>query len=107
MHTIINELAMKVPVKECDEQTWEELPAVVVPSFLKAGLSFPRLCKLEFARMPSSDDTVMALVSFVLGSMIVVWIGTISSTNLPAAAAAAAFLCDATANLSCAILHTR
>ena len=65
--------------------TCDELPAVVVPSFLKTVRSCPRDCTVTPGRMPSSSDTTMAFSSSVLGSMIFVLTGTISSRKRPEA----------------------
>lgn len=65
--------------------TCEEFPAVVVPSFLKTVRSCPRDCTVTPGRIPSSSDTTMAFSSSVLGSIIFVLTGTISSRKRPEA----------------------
>mmetsp|Transcript_33482 Transcript_33482/g.84841 ORF Transcript_33482/g.84841 Transcript_33482/m.84841 type:complete len:274 (-) Transcript_33482:550-1371(-) len=80
--------------------TWLLLPAVVVPSLRKTALSAPRLSTEASWRMPSSWEITTLVSAPVLGSTTLVRTGTISSLNLPAACAAAAFLCDLTANSS-------
>ena len=65
--------------------TCDEFPAVVVPSFLKTVRSCPRDCTVTPGRIPSSSDTTMAFSSSVLGSMIFVLTGTISSRKRPEA----------------------
>lgn len=80
--------------------TWDELPAVVVPFFLNTALSAPSVSMVVLPRMPSSSLMVILVSAPVLGSTSLVATGTISSLNLPAARAAAAFLCERTANSS-------
>ena len=65
--------------------TCDEFPAVVVPSFLKTVRNCPRDCTVTPGRIPSSSDTTMAFSSSVLGSMIFVLTGTISSWKRPEA----------------------
>mmetsp|Transcript_21361 Transcript_21361/g.50574 ORF Transcript_21361/g.50574 Transcript_21361/m.50574 type:complete len:392 (+) Transcript_21361:180-1355(+) len=65
---------------------WDELPAVVLPSSEKTGLSLDRIGRVVRGRMPSSSLTSPT--------------GTISLQNLPAARAAAAFWWDSAANSS-------
>ena len=73
--------------------TCDELPAVVVPFFLKTVRSSLRAAAVTPGRMPSSSDTTIRFSSPVLGSLIVVSTGTISSLNRPDARAAAARAC--------------
>jgi hypothetical protein len=68
------------------------LPAVVVPSFLNAGLSFAKSVKFAFGRIPSSTEIVTGISSPVFGFTTLVETGIISSLNLPDADAAAARL---------------
>mmetsp|Transcript_26178 Transcript_26178/g.57194 ORF Transcript_26178/g.57194 Transcript_26178/m.57194 type:complete len:241 (-) Transcript_26178:703-1425(-) len=86
--------------------TWDELPAVVVPSFLKTVGSLDSVSMVVLARTPSSSDTTTGVSAPVLGSITFVLTGTISSLNLPAACAAAAFLWDLTANSSWVLRST-
>mmetsp|Transcript_2528 Transcript_2528/g.6729 ORF Transcript_2528/g.6729 Transcript_2528/m.6729 type:complete len:322 (+) Transcript_2528:273-1238(+) len=86
--------------------SWLALPGVVDPPFLKTVGSLARLSIVVLARMPSSALMVTAFSSPDLGSTILVWTGTISSLNLPAACAAAALRWLATANASCTCLDT-
>uniref|UniRef100_A0A2P2JQA7 Secreted protein n=1 Tax=Rhizophora mucronata TaxID=61149 RepID=A0A2P2JQA7_RHIMU len=72
--------------------TWLEFPAVVLPSFLNTGFSFPRSDNDVLGRTPSSMEIVTGFSSPVFGSTILVFTGMISSLNFPAAIAAAAFL---------------
>lgn len=106
------------------------IPAVVVPSFLNTGFSLARSDVVVLGRMPSSTEMVTGFSSPVFGSTIfsrknyhhkvktkffscthnnerklcpnitLVGTGMISSLNLPAAVAAAAFLCDSTCILT-------
>lgn len=62
--------------------TYEEFPAVVVPPFLKAGLSLLNPAKLVPSLTPSSLETVISL-AFPSLSVMVVLTGTISSVNNP------------------------
>ncbi len=73
----------------------DALPAVTVPSFLNAVLSFERLSFVVPALGPSSVSTIT--VSF----LVLTSTGTISSLNLPSAIAFAAFCWLAAANSSC------
>mmetsp|Transcript_4588 Transcript_4588/g.13230 ORF Transcript_4588/g.13230 Transcript_4588/m.13230 type:complete len:234 (-) Transcript_4588:395-1096(-) len=81
-------------------ETCEALPAVVLPPFLKAGLSLLRPSRVVPSRGPSS---LLTTISFSLPSLssTMVFTGTISASNLPAFWAARALACEATASLSC------
>ena len=74
----------------------EALPAVTVPSFLKAGRIPPSFSAVMPARGPSS-------VAKMIGSPLRCGIetGVISSTKRPASMAANALLCEAAAKASC------
>lgn len=86
--------------------TCDEFPAVVVPSFLKTVRSWDSDCGVTPGRMPSSSETTMGFSSSVLGSMIFVLTGTISSRKRPEACAAAARACERAASLSWTSLPT-
>src|SRR5688572_6629853 len=79
----------------------EALPAVTVPSFLKAGLSLPSDSAVASARTPSSVLNAVGGPFFCGSSS-----AKVSSSNLPAAAASAAFLWLAAAKASCAARST-
>ena len=70
---------------EAPSLSWEELPAVTIPSFLNTGLSFPRLSMVESSLTPSSVSNMMS--PFLLGIVT----GRISFLNFPFLIAAAAF----------------
>ncbi|MNI33975.1 hypothetical protein D3C73_879470 [compost metagenome] len=72
----------------------DALPAVTVPSFLKAGLR-PARTSSVVARGFSSVSTMMSPLRVLIVT------GTISALNRPSAIAAAAFVCEASANASC------
>ena len=57
--------------------TWELLPAVVVPSFLKAGLSFARVSRVVEPLIPSSS-VITTSFEFPYLSNTVVFTGIIS-----------------------------
>mmetsp|Transcript_3368 Transcript_3368/g.6272 ORF Transcript_3368/g.6272 Transcript_3368/m.6272 type:complete len:231 (-) Transcript_3368:111-803(-) len=80
--------------------TWLELPAVVVPPFLKAGLSLARSAAPTPLRMPSSAVTV-TVRSLPSLSFTTVVTGTISSAYRPSSCARHALRWDSTAILSC------
>ncbi|MCY1218386.1 hypothetical protein D3C85_714010 [compost metagenome] len=84
----------------------ELLPAVTVPRAANTVRSLARPSMLVSGRAPSSRLTVrvLAIDSPVsrFGVRSVTSIGVISSANLPAACAASAFWCEASANASCA-----
>lgn len=77
----------------------------MLPPALKAGLSLLSASAVVAPRTPSSASTTIGRVSFVLGSVTLVCTGTISSLNLPARAAAAAFLWELAAKASCSALQ--
>jgi hypothetical protein len=73
----------------------EALPAVTVPSFLKAGFIFAR-ASIDVAGLTCSS------VSKVTSPLrVCLTIGTICDLKRPSATAAAARLCDSTASASC------
>mmetsp|Transcript_17349 Transcript_17349/g.30577 ORF Transcript_17349/g.30577 Transcript_17349/m.30577 type:complete len:239 (+) Transcript_17349:364-1080(+) len=82
--------------------TWLALPAVVDPSFLNAPLSFASPSRVVPARGPSS---LLMVTSCSLPSLssTVTFTGMISASNLPAACAARALVCEATASSSCSV----
>mmetsp|Transcript_28848 Transcript_28848/g.63185 ORF Transcript_28848/g.63185 Transcript_28848/m.63185 type:complete len:326 (+) Transcript_28848:790-1767(+) len=79
---------------------WLALPAVVEPSFLKAGLSLPSASAVIPARMPSSARTVTFVIPPSLPFTFVVT-GTISESKYPMLCAFTAFACDSAAIWSC------
>ena len=83
--------------------TWDELPAVVVPFFLKAGFNFCNPSNEVSFLTPSSRVTRTSL-TFPSASLTLARTGTISSANNPNCCACAALRCDSTANLSCVSL---
>ena len=72
----------------------DALPAVTVPSFEKAGLSFATVSSVVPALMYSSASTVTSPLRVLIVT------GAISSLNLPAFWAASALFCEATAKRS-------
>ncbi len=73
----------------------EALPAVTVPSLLKAGRSLAIASAVESWRIYSSSATMMSpLRPFTVT-------GAISSLKRPDFCAAEAFCCEASANASC------
>ena len=74
----------------------EELPAVIVPSCWKAGLSLASDSAVVSGRGCSS---VAQMLSAPFRSLIAT--GTISAWNLPSAMALPAFCCEAAAKASC------
>lgn len=79
--------------------TCDALPAVVDPSFLKAGLSLESDSKVVSFLIPSSFVIVTSR-SFSSLSLTTVLTGTISESKRPAVYARCARRCDSTANLS-------
>ncbi len=73
----------------------DALPAVTVPSLLKAGFSFCMLSSVAPRRMYSSWSTVRSPLRVCTMK------GTISSLKRPAFCAASALFWDASAKLSC------
>jgi len=69
---------------------YEELPAVVIPSFLKAGFNLDNPSKVVSFLIPSSLSTVISFTS-PLSFLILVLTGTISSLKRPVSYALAAF----------------
>mmetsp|Transcript_662 Transcript_662/g.796 ORF Transcript_662/g.796 Transcript_662/m.796 type:complete len:206 (+) Transcript_662:412-1029(+) len=80
--------------------TCDEFPAVVLPPFLNAGLSFANPSTVVPARGPSSFETTTSFSLPSLSSM-VTFTGTISLSNLPSFWACSARLCDSAAMASC------
>jgi len=78
---------------------YEELPAVVIPSFLKAGFNLDNPSKVVSFLIPSSLSTVISFTS-PLSFLILVLTGTISSLKRPVSYALAAFSWEWTENLS-------
>ena len=82
------------PSEICDA-----LPAVTVPSFAKAGRSFPSDSIVESARTPSSIVTSARCLIWLASS------GMISSLYQPSDVAVAARACEVAANSSCSSLE--
>ena len=80
--------------------SWDEFPAVTIPSFLKTGLSLPSPSMVVSSLTPSSLSTT---VSPFLEWMVM---GRISFLNLPSLAALAAFRWDSMESLSASSLVT-
>ena len=72
----------------------EELAAVTIPSFLKAGRNLEMLSAVVPGRGPSSVSTTTVFFLSLTST------GTISSLNLPASIAAVAFCCELAENSS-------
>ena len=76
----------------------EELPAVTVPSFWKAGASAASFSCVVSGRGCSSRESMIAAPVFLSTPT---WMGAISSARRPDSMAAPARLCDRTASSSC------
>src|SRR6185437_5604684 len=84
--------SVQTSVADAPSVSGDDVPAVTLPSASNAGASPASASAVVSGRMQPSSLTVLPSASTI---------GTISSLSLPAARAAAAFWCDATANLSC------
>ena len=80
---------------QAPSEIWDAVPAVIVPSAVKAGLSLASASAVVPGRMPSSSVTDSSPPLLATGT------GTISSANRPFLAAAAARWWEAAANSSC------
>ena len=76
--------ALMISTADAPSVICDELPAVILPSSLKAGLSLASVSAVVPSRMPSSAVIISALPSTSIGT------GTISLSNRPSSAAWAA-----------------
>src|SRR6185437_13576923 len=84
--------SVQTSVADAPSVSGDDVPAVTVPSASKAGANPASTSTVVSGRMQPSSPTTLPSASLI---------GTISSLNLPAARAAAAFWCDAAASFSC------